>query len=221
MTEQTTTNNLTASGRGGPELFKALAQFQATGPKAKMDAVNPHFKSKYATLASVLEAARPMTEFGLSVPQLVEGDVVVTMLCHSSGEYLSTVTRIVITKDNAHGYGAGVTYARRYALSAILGICNEEDDDANGAITRRRKSEHSEDFKNGKTKHQFPRLKELKLDREVVDQYVQHVYRNKETGKTKRLSMLNKREVDLLLDGLSKADSPVRQRYNEWEASRG
>jgi len=210
MTDQTTTPN----GRGGPELFKALAEFQATGPKAKMDAVNPHFKSKYATLASVLDAARPMTEFGLSVPQLVDGDVVITMLCHNSGEYISTVTRIVITKDNAHGYGAGVTYARRYALSAILGICNEEDDDGNGAIERRRKAKHSQDFKEDKTKFMWPRLKELGLDPEEVNNYVV-------AFKKKRLSALSKKDVDNLLDGLALAGSDIRNHFDAWRANRG
>jgi len=209
MSEQTTTIN----GRGGPRLFKALAEFQATGPKAKMDAVNPHFKSKYATLASVLDAARPMTGFGLSVPQLVNNDVVITMLCHNSGEYIETVTRIVITKDNAHGYGAGVTYARRYALSAILGICNEEDDDGNGAIERRRKAKHSQDFKEDKTKFMWPRLKELGFDQREVNDYVV-------TFKKKRLSALNKEEVDRLIDGLSDGRSVVSKHFKEWKFNR-
>jgi len=210
MNEQTTTT----SGRGGPELFKALAEFQATRPTAKMDGVNPHFRSKYATLASVTDVARGAAEFGLSVTQLVGGDVVTTLLCHSSGEYVSTETRIIASKDNAHGYGSGITYARRYALSAILGIAADEDDDGNAAVEARRKAKHSQDFKDGKTKFMFPRLKEIGLTMDEVNAYTDHC-------KRPRLSGLNKADADKLLAGLSASGSDIRNHFDAWRANRG
>ena len=119
----------------GPELFKAIAAFQATRPKAAMDGTNPHFRSRYATLESVTDTARQATKHGLSAIQLVNGDEVITMLCHESGEYVQSCTRVMASKQNAHGYGSGITYARRYALAAILGIVNDPDDDGNAAAS--------------------------------------------------------------------------------------
>jgi hypothetical protein len=119
----------------GPELFKAIAAFQATKPKAAMDGKNPHFRSRYATLESVTDTARQATKHGLSAIQLVNGDEVITMLCHESGEYVQSCTRVMASKQNAHGYGSGITYARRYALAAILGIVNDPDDDGNAATS--------------------------------------------------------------------------------------
>ena len=119
----------------GPELFKAIAAFQATKPKAAMDGKNPHFRSRYATLESVTDTARQATKHGLSVIQLVNGDEVITMLCHESGEYVQSSTRVMASKQNAHGYGSGISYARRYALAAILGIVADPDDDGNAAVS--------------------------------------------------------------------------------------
>lgn len=121
-------------GNPGPSLFKALAAFQATKPKAAMDGKNPHFRSRYATLESVTNTARQATKHGLSVIQLVNGDEVITMLCHESGSYVQSSTKIMASKQNAHGYGSGITYARRYALASILGIVADPDDDGNAAV---------------------------------------------------------------------------------------
>ena len=214
MTDQTTKKMPRWECMGGAALFKALAEFQATKPVAKMDGVNPHFKSKYATLASVMDAARGATPFGLSVSQLVDGDLVVTMLCHSSGEHLEACTRIIASKDNVHGYGSGITYAKRYALSAILGIVADEDDDGNAAVEAQRKAKHSRDFKEDKTKFMWPRLKELGLDPEEVNNYVV-------AFKKKRLSALTKKDVDNLLDGLALAGSEIRNHFDAWRANRG
>lgn len=120
------------------ELATALAKAQAEMAGAKKDADNPHFKSKYADLASVWEAARPsLTKFGLSVVQFTvpteANEVVVeTTVFHSSGEWMSGTISIPVGKNDAHGYGSALTYARRYALAAAVGIA-PEDDDGNAA----------------------------------------------------------------------------------------
>lgn len=216
MGDETTGNAHNVShittGVGGPKLFKALAAFQATRPTAVMDGVNPHFKSKYAGLASVTEAARGACEFGLAVPQLVHGDVVITVLGHESGEWLRTETRIIATKNNVHGYGSGITYARRYALSAILGIVADEDDDGNAAVETSRKAKHSKDFKDGGLKWIFPKLKELGLEYEVVSRYT-------EAYRKGRLSAMDKAEVERLLVGLSDGRSVTRKHFNAWIAN--
>jgi hypothetical protein len=107
---------------------------------AKKDSVNPHFKSRYADLASVWEACRePLTNNDLAIVQLPGKDeggyYVETVLTHSSGEFLSSKLHIVPTKDDPQGLGSAITYARRYGLAAIAGIA-PDDDDAEAAMGR-------------------------------------------------------------------------------------
>lgn len=114
-------------------LAAALAKAQSKMGPAKKDAVNPHFKSRYADLASVWEAARgPLTENGLAVVQTLDdsdrGACVVTTLMHSSGEWISGRLTLPVSKSDAQGYGSAITYARRYGLAAILGIAADDDD---------------------------------------------------------------------------------------------
>ena len=109
---------------------------------AKKDSVNPHFKSKYADLASVWDACRePLTKNGLSVIQMPGKDevgyYVETVLAHSSGEFVSCKLHIVPIKDDPQGLGSSITYARKYALAAIAGIApDDSDDDGEAAMGR-------------------------------------------------------------------------------------
>lgn len=115
------------------ELAKALSAAQSTLEGAIKDAANPFFKSRYATLESVWEAARgPLTKNGLAVSQTTdvdsEGPVVITWLLHQSGQWLCGQTPIVSSKPDAQSMGAAITYARRFALAAIIGIVQSDDD---------------------------------------------------------------------------------------------
>jgi hypothetical protein len=119
------------------ELAKALCKTQATVEAVKKDASNPFFKSKYADLASVWASIREaLTSNGLSVlqePASKENRVqITTTLIHSSGEYVRSCLEVVATKADPQGIGSAITYARRYALGAIIGIA-PEDDDGNAA----------------------------------------------------------------------------------------
>ena len=123
------------------ELAAALAKAQGEMAYAAKDRENPHFKSSYATLASVWEACRgPLSKHGLSVTQLASSEqgfaAVTTILMHSSGQWVQSETRVPTTKNDAQGVGSAITYARRYALSAIVGIAPDDDDDGNGASRR-------------------------------------------------------------------------------------
>lgn len=117
----------------------ALSRTQASVKVALKEAVNPHLKSKYADLPSVWEACRSaLAENNLSVVQLPVSDdpgyvALETMLLHASGEYLSARCRVKLQRDDPQGAGSGLTYLRRYALSAALGIVAEDDDDAQAA----------------------------------------------------------------------------------------
>lgn len=112
----------------------ALSKAQASVKIAIKDATNPHLKSKYADLGSVWEAAREaLAENGLSVIQMPDTDepghiALETMILHSSGEYISSRARVRLQKDDAQGAGSGLTYLRRYALSAAMGIVADDDD---------------------------------------------------------------------------------------------
>ena len=119
------------------ELGTALAKAQAVLTGAVKDSVNPHFRNKYADLASCWDACRKaLTSNGIAVVQMPEKDVigyyVETLLTHSSGEWIASKCYIHLTKDDPQGLGSAITYARRYGLSAMVGIC-PEDDDAEGA----------------------------------------------------------------------------------------
>lgn len=121
-------------------LAAALSKAQADITGALKDSSNPFFKSKYADLASCWDACRKqLAANGLCVIQTTThtdaGVMLVTTLAHSSGEWIRG-TLPVLTKDNsAQGQGSGLTYARRYALAAIVGLA-QIDDDAEAAQGR-------------------------------------------------------------------------------------
>ena len=120
-------------------LAAALATAQGAMKGAVKDSANPFFKSKYADLASVVEAIRSaFSANGLSYIQTVQPSDrdevrVETMILHSSGEWISCgVLALPVSKVDAQGYGSALTYARRYSLSAAVGVA-PEDDDGNAA----------------------------------------------------------------------------------------
>jgi hypothetical protein len=116
------------------ELAAALSVAQGSMKFATKDSTNPHYKSDYADLASVWEAIRkPLSDNGLAVSQLPMGDHLHTLLMHKSGQWVSSETPIKCQiPTNPQAYGSGLTYARRYALAAITGI-TQGDDDGNAA----------------------------------------------------------------------------------------
>ena len=129
------------------ELATSLAKAQGAVKAAMKDANNPFYKSKYADLSSVWEACRKaLSDNGLSVTQLPftsEGSTVgiETVLLHSSGQYLGEKLVVPVGKYDAQGIGSAITYARRYALSAIVGVVADEDDDGEKAVGRNGKTD--------------------------------------------------------------------------------
>lgn len=124
------------------KLFEALAKAQKEIESAVKDKENPFFKSKYADLSSVWDACRePLCKNGLSVLQTVEGSLdmmfLLTTLGHSSGQWTSSRLPLMLAKRDNHGLGSAITYARRYALGAMVGVCSEEDDDANASTGKK------------------------------------------------------------------------------------
>ncbi len=123
------------------ELAKALAVAQGKIAAASKSAINPHFNKSYADLASVWEACRePLTSNGLSVVQLplTSGPLVgvSTTLLHASGQWMRSTLWMTPERPGPQAAGSCLTYARRYALSAVAGVAPDDDDDGNGATGR-------------------------------------------------------------------------------------
>lgn len=123
------------------ELATALATFQGKISSVRKDGVNPFFKSKYATLENIVDTVRePLKSVGLSFSQFPSGDNgLVTILMHSSGEFLQSMVQMNPKDNTPQGQGSAITYMRRYALASILGIVTEEDDDGNAASEPKKK----------------------------------------------------------------------------------
>lgn len=116
------------------QLFTALSAFQGEVQPPKKTATNPHFKSKFADLAEVLDAVRgPMAKHGLSLTQMPVGTCdgvvrVVTLVGHKSGQWLKGILDMPLAQKTPQGVGSTVSYARRYCAMAALGIAAEDDD---------------------------------------------------------------------------------------------
>lgn len=127
-------------------LAKALAKAQGEVDGALKDSSNPHFKTAYADLASVWGACRKaLSSNGLSVTQTTKPSdgttvTVVTQLMHESGQWLRGELTMRPMKADPQGIGSCITYARRYALAAMVGVA-PEDDDGEGASGRQTKPE--------------------------------------------------------------------------------
>ena len=125
-------------------LAAALSKAQADITGALKDSSNPFFKSKYADLASCWDACRhQLAANGLSVVQTTrmteQGLLLVTTLAHSSGEWIAGEMPVLTKDASPQGQGSGLTYARRYALAAIVGLA-QIDDDAEAAQGRSSKT---------------------------------------------------------------------------------
>lgn len=116
-----------------PNIAAALAKAQAEMGKALKSAQNPHFKSKYADLSSVVDACMPaLNSNGIAVIQPMAetetGRAVVTKFIHESGDALECSIPLIVAKNDMQGLGSAITYARRYGLMALAGIAPEDDD---------------------------------------------------------------------------------------------
>lgn len=146
----------------------ALAAAQINMGKALKQASNPHFRSKYADLGSVMDACLPaLNERGIAVIQPTGEDdlgrFVQTILIHGeSGEQLSCRVPLIVGKNDMQGYGSAVTYARRYGLMAMAGIA-PEDDDGNAAAKAAPKQEAPKKI----SAEQFQAINDLIFDTET------------------------------------------------------
>jgi hypothetical protein len=118
-------------------LAKALARAQAELKNPPKESVNPHFKSRYADLATVRDVVVPvLAKHGLAVMQLPceldDHPALTTLLVHGeSGEWVETTIRLRPGKLDPQGVGSALTYLRRYSLQSVAGVAADDDDDGN------------------------------------------------------------------------------------------
>ena len=123
------------------ELIQSLVKFNAEFQKAglKKDAKNEHLRNKYLSLDNILHTIRPiLSSNNLAIVQALAGEYLVTALYHVSGQYIQSEMPFSPMSGNKgtnalQELGGGITYAKRYALSAMLGISVDIDDDAQSA----------------------------------------------------------------------------------------
>lgn len=122
----------------------AKAQSEITSPPRNREVTvktktGGSYKFKYATLDSIIDHVRaPLTRNGIWFIQTLESDGggryrLVTTLTHESGQYITSETPLLVGGAGNQEFGSALTYMRRYALTALLGIAADEDDDANRA----------------------------------------------------------------------------------------
>ena len=121
-------------------LAKALSTFQVKVDKIKKDATNPFFKKNYASLSNIQDAiAVPLQESGLVYSQMPsdQNNLTTILVEVESGEYFQSTYNMPVARINdPQAVGSAITYAKRYALVAILGLNIDDDDDGNLATKK-------------------------------------------------------------------------------------
>lgn len=202
------------------ELFAALSKAQAQMSGATKGSENPFFKSKYADLHACQEAIRqPFAENNLCVVQTTSNEggsiTVETTLGHASGQWMIGALTMIPEKPGPQALGACISYARRYALAAIAGLA-QVDDDAESA-TSHKKTKLSVNRKPEKTsnaKEAIPAQLWLAAEKAAKRGYkdFQHWYEKEITQEerhtlkidSKRFSLLKERANALSVSGATK-----------------
>ena len=141
------------------EIFAALAKAQGKIKPVRKDGANPHLGNKYTTLDAIIDEVKtPLSENGLSFLQPLTTDdrglILETWLTHSSGQYLMADVVVSPMSGNRgvnemQALGSSLTYLKRYALGAMLGIASEEDDDGNKAGKPAKQNRQAKKQQNG------------------------------------------------------------------------
>lgn len=168
------------------ELFAALAKAQGEMETAKKEANNPFFKRNYADLEAVINCSRPyLSKHGLCVLQPIRvgssGEkYLCTRLGHSSGQWMESRLPLVQMKPDMQGMGSAITYAKRYAYSAMIGVVTGEDDDGNGACIRpEKKNERTPSFISQSQAKTIGELITQSNDESLLDKVLEYYHINK------------------------------------------
>lgn len=169
-------------------LSKAMAEFQKSIKQPLKDANNPFFKSQYVPLENVVEAITETgSPLGISFMQFASSDEtgsieVATLVMHSTGEYIEfPPVRMKPESNKPQAVGSAITYAKRYALSAIFGITSDKDDDGNEATglnkpvdkqPKQQQKQQTQDEATGKIEKYWTELEKLGVDVAEVKKYL-------------------------------------------------
>ena len=177
------------------ELAIALNGFHKSVGKIKKGSENPFFKSKYADLSDILDKiSEPLTENGLSIIQLPKDvNELETILIHTSGQFISSTYKMTPVKTDPQSLGSAITYQRRYALSAILSLNIDADDDGNGASGKTTESEKTLKEKyNSELQSAINIVNVQTTDEKVIE--VWNKYQELQSDETFRKAILTKRK---------------------------
>jgi len=169
-------------------LSNAMAEFQKKIKQPLKDANNPFFKSQYVPLENVVEAITETgSQLGISFMQFASSDEtgsieVATLVMHSTGEYIEfPPVRMKPESNKPQAVGSAITYAKRYALSAIFGITSDKDDDGNEATglnkpvdkqPKQQQKQQTQDEATGKIEKYWTELEKLGVDVAEVKKYL-------------------------------------------------
>ena len=198
-------------------LNQALSKAQGQLAGALKDSKNPFFKSDYADLESVWNVARePLAENGLAVTQTPckDGTHLVTMLLHDSGQWAKGYWPILTAKKDSQGFMASVTYARRGALSALVGISQTDDDgnesSGNDTPSSNKKIEQTKSKigsvktpKAKSTSSEAESDKIVKMVREVMDEGAEKLSEGKVQSLERRVAKLSDENKEKFLHDMS------------------
>ena len=146
MGKSESTKEITVALAKAQIAFKPIKRTEKVGYDTKGGSSK---KYNYAPLDVVIEATKQaLSDNGLAITQttkLVEGDTILeTLLCHSSGEWLSGELYVGKQEQAPQSEGSALTYKRRYGMSAILCVASEEDDDAESVVEKEPSKESKE-----------------------------------------------------------------------------
>lgn len=121
-------------------IYASLAAAQAEMKNPPLDGTNPHFRSRFATLAAVLDSVRgPLNDQGLFLNQSLEDGRLLTTVWNQAGESATLCSIPCKTDDDPQKSGSRITYLRRYSLLSAFGLVGDDDDDGNAASEPQRK----------------------------------------------------------------------------------
>jgi hypothetical protein len=122
------------------QIAEALVSAQKEIRFAVKDSTNPHYKSKYANINSVIDAVKaPLNNNGIALIQSLSPSDdnklhLTTRLIHSSGEWIEDTAVCPIQKQDPQGLGSAISYIRRYSLSAMCAVYADDDDGQSAAL---------------------------------------------------------------------------------------
>jgi prolyl-tRNA synthetase len=186
-------------------IYSSLLKAQKEIQHAHNDSKNPHFKSKYASLASVLDAVKPhLNNNGIIIiqsPSVDAPEYLKTTLIHAqTKEEIFSLVRINSSKQNdAHAYGSALTYAKRQGLMCLCAISSQDDDDdANKAVQPAKSTQVTKSV-------QVKKNEELDLDLITLGKYTE-----------KKITELDKESLNNFYNNLksyldSKPELPAQQ----------